>query len=342
MGHHWNDICRCCRPWASHRWRIYRQCHLAMVFLYSLADWRNCRSSPLLLFRPSGFCGAPSDLLGKEAVIFRSSWYRSGNGGHYLLCPRPSVRRRHLSLEEQRGHRSPGRICTPRDCPSGMGALAGRLCQDAAETLEAALTFDHGPLPVLLHGKLHCSPVLSFPIYFQSILGPSPIKSGVNNLPLVLAAAVFALAGGAVVMTTGRVQQVMFVGSMLATIAIGLIYTLDIGTSTGKWAGYQFFTGASMAFAIMHGLTIAQANVGLEDLPAVTANLLCTCLSPFFSGHCSTKLTNMLYSLPDSWRCIQHFSRTVSLPQQTACHSAQDGPRSESRSGPSDRGLRAA
>ncbi|KAF4626230.1 hypothetical protein G7Y89_g11933 [Cudoniella acicularis] len=112
------------------------------------------------------------------------------------------------------------------------------------------------------------------PIYFQSILRASPIKSGVNNLPFVLAAAVFALAGGAVVMKTGRAQQVMFVGSILATVAIGLIYTLDIGSSTGKWVGYQFFTGASMAFAIMHGLSIAQANVGPEDLAAVTANLL--------------------------------------------------------------------
>lgn len=113
------------------------------------------------------------------------------------------------------------------------------------------------------------------PIYFQSILGTSPIRSGVNNLPLVLSAAVFALVGGAVVTKTGRAQQVMFVGSMLATVAIGLVYTFDIGTPTATWAGYQFFTGAALAFAIMHGLSIAQANVGPEDLAAVTANLLC-------------------------------------------------------------------
>jgi MFS transporter, DHA2 family, glioxin efflux transporter len=153
------------------------------------------------------------------------------------------------------------------------------------------------------------------PIYFQSILGASPIQSGVHNLPLVLAAAVFALAGGAVVMKTGRAQQVMFVGSMLATVAIGLIYTFDIDTSTGKWVGYQIFIGATMAFAIMHGLSMAQANVGLEDLTAVTANLLCTCPSPLAPGHCSGKLTDMFYSLPDSWRCIQHFGGTVSLRQ---------------------------
>lgn len=118
------------------------------------------------------------------------------------------------------------------------------------------------------------------PLYFQSIRGVNPIQSGVDNLPLVLAAAVFALAGGAVVTITGRAQQVLFVGSMLATVAIGLIYTLDIETPTAKWIGYQVFAGAAMAFAIMHGLTIAQANVGPKDIPAVTANVLCASLFP--------------------------------------------------------------
>ncbi|RKU40703.1 hypothetical protein DL546_003208 [Coniochaeta pulveracea] len=112
------------------------------------------------------------------------------------------------------------------------------------------------------------------PIYFQSILGASPIRSGVDNLPLVLAAAVFALVGGAVVMKTGRAQQVMFVGSALATVACGLIYTFDIGTSQSKWIGYQFFVGATIAFAVMHGLSIVQAYADPADLTAVTANLL--------------------------------------------------------------------
>ena len=157
------------------------------------------------------------------------------------------------------------------------------------------------------------------PLYFQSVLGASPIKSGVNNLPLVLAAAVFALAGGAVVMKTGRAQQVMFVGSMLATVAIGLIYTLDVNTPTAKWVGYQFFVGASMAIAIMHGLTIAQANVGPEDLAAATANLLCTlmhlvCESGF--------RTDRSYSLPDYRRGVQHLSKSVCVFKQAACHFA--------------------
>lgn len=113
------------------------------------------------------------------------------------------------------------------------------------------------------------------PIYFQSILGASPIKSGVNNLPLVIAAAIFALGRGVVVMLTGRAQQVMAGGSMFATVALGLIYSLDIGSSTGKWVGYQILVGATMAFAMMHGLSVVQAYVEPEDMSAVTANLLC-------------------------------------------------------------------
>jgi MFS family permease len=115
------------------------------------------------------------------------------------------------------------------------------------------------------------------PIYFQSILGASPIRSGVDNLPLVLAAAVFALAGGAVVMKTGRAQQVMMAGSALSTVAIGLIYTFGIHTAQAYWVGVQFFTGAALAFSIMHGLSVAQASVVAEDIAAVNANLLCTC-----------------------------------------------------------------
>ncbi|CAK7243766.1 MAG: hypothetical protein STHCBS139747_005294 [Sporothrix thermara] len=113
------------------------------------------------------------------------------------------------------------------------------------------------------------------PIYFQSIRGASAIRSGVDNLPLVTTATVFALVGGAVVTATGRAQAVMASGSALSTVGIGLIYTFDLHTSTGKWVGYQLLTGASMAFAIMHGVAVAQSGAKADDdVPAVTASLM--------------------------------------------------------------------
>ncbi|KAK1761599.1 major facilitator superfamily domain-containing protein [Echria macrotheca] len=112
------------------------------------------------------------------------------------------------------------------------------------------------------------------PIYFQSILGASPILSGVYNLPLMVPAAIFALAGGIVVAKTGRAGPVMFASALLATVAVGLLLTLDIGSSTGKWAGYQVFLGATMAFGIVHGVTIAQAHATPADIASVTSNVL--------------------------------------------------------------------
>ncbi|KAH8668967.1 MFS gliotoxin efflux transporter glia [Xylariales sp. PMI_506] len=111
------------------------------------------------------------------------------------------------------------------------------------------------------------------PIYFQSIKGANAIQSGVDNLPVVIAMAIFCLVGGLVVAKTGHPTPTMFVGALIGTIGCGLLYTLDIDTSTGKWIGYQVIAGAAIAFSCQNGLNIAQASVDPADLPAVTANL---------------------------------------------------------------------
>lgn len=171
------------------------------------------------------------------------------------------------------------------------------------------------------------------PIYFQSILDASPIRSGVYNLPLVVMAGIFAFVGGIAVMQTGRPQQMMFLGSMLSTVAIGLLITLDVNTPTGKWVGYQLFIGAVMAFAIMHGLTVAQAYVGEEDISVVTANLLCKPSLCCYERSIPSIMSIWLiasHSLSDHWRRIQYHCRPGSIRQQATRRFAQHCPRSGS------------
>lgn len=69
------------------------------------------------------------------------------------------------------------------------------------------------------------------PIYFQSIDNTSAIGSGVRNLPVVIAVSFAGLAGGATVSMTGYTTPYSVASSGLATVATGLLYTLDIGTS---------------------------------------------------------------------------------------------------------------
>lgn len=113
------------------------------------------------------------------------------------------------------------------------------------------------------------------PIYFQSIKGASPIESGINNLPIVIAVAIFCVLGGLFVAKTGYPTPPMFFGGLVGTITCGLFYTLDIDTEPAKWIGYQILAGSVIAFSVQNGLNIVQSSVDAEDLPAVTACLYC-------------------------------------------------------------------
>ncbi|KAK8080855.1 hypothetical protein PG997_008673 [Apiospora hydei] len=111
------------------------------------------------------------------------------------------------------------------------------------------------------------------PIYFQSINGDSAIMSGVHNLPMVAAVCVFSLSGGIAVSSTGHATPFLIASAAIATVGTGLLYSLGIGTSTGKWVGYQIPVGAGFSFAWMITTNIAQDNVGPEDISTVTAIL---------------------------------------------------------------------
>lgn len=113
------------------------------------------------------------------------------------------------------------------------------------------------------------------PIYFQSIDNTSPTESGVRNLPLILSVTVATIVAGGAVSATGIAAPVAVGGAGLATIASGLLYTLDIGTGTGKWVGYQILGGLAWGAAIQVPIIIGQATAKPEDISSVTAIILC-------------------------------------------------------------------
>jgi MFS family permease len=113
------------------------------------------------------------------------------------------------------------------------------------------------------------------PIYFQSVDNRTAISSGVLNLPLVLAMAVGSTISGITVSKTGHAAPFMVAGAVMATVSAGLMYTFDVGTSMGKWIGYQLLYGAACGLGFQMGITIAQANAKMEDMSSVTATVFC-------------------------------------------------------------------
>ena len=136
------------------------------------------------------------------------------------------------------------------------------------------------------------------PIYFQSVDGVSASRSGIDNLPLVLGISIFTVISGGLISKFGIYVPFMLVGSTLATIGGGLIYTLDLGTSSSHWIGYQALAGIGIGLSIQVPIIANQAFVKVSEISSVTAVTLFfqTIGGAFFVSAGQTAWANRLLS----------------------------------------------
>ncbi|THC93732.1 hypothetical protein EYZ11_006772 [Aspergillus tanneri] len=130
----------------------------------------------------------------------------------------------------------------------------------------------------------------NLPIYFQAIDGVSPWQSGVRVLPTILS-----------LCKIGWYQPFLIVGSMLAIIGGGLIYTFNIGTPTGKWIGYQIIAGFGLGLAIQTPVIVAQSTTAQPDVGMAMSNVLFfQFVGGSFGTSCAQAIFNngLLKSLP--------------------------------------------
>ncbi|OQO05272.1 hypothetical protein B0A48_09039 [Cryoendolithus antarcticus] len=109
------------------------------------------------------------------------------------------------------------------------------------------------------------------PIYFQSVKNASPIGAGVRMLAMIVPLTIAAPLQGIGQMAIGRTPPLQLGGAALATIGTGLLYTLDLDTSTGKWIGFQILIGFGIGFAFQCALSNAQIHARPEDISQATA-----------------------------------------------------------------------
>jgi MFS family permease len=87
------------------------------------------------------------------------------------------------------------------------------------------------------------------PIWFQ-VLGSSPMSSGIKYLPTVITDVLTSLVSGAIVMKTGHWKPFLLFGNGILSIGSGLLTTLQPGTPSAKWIGYQILVGAGYPLII--------------------------------------------------------------------------------------------
>ena len=81
----------------------------------------------------------------------------------------------------------------------------------------------------------------------------------------------------------GYYVPILLLGSVFATIGNGLLYTLDVGTGSSKWIGYQALAGIGLGLSIQVPMIANQGFAKAREISEVTAATLCT-FPPLFSG----------------------------------------------------------
>ncbi|MFI7129470.1 MDR family MFS transporter [Nonomuraea sp. NPDC050153] len=108
------------------------------------------------------------------------------------------------------------------------------------------------------------------PQFQQFVQGSSATNSGLLLMPMMIAAMVVSLVGGALISRTGHYKSLPIIGSILVTAGLALFATVDLGTTTTMSALYMVVLGAGMGALMQTSTLIAQNSLDLRDMGAGT------------------------------------------------------------------------
>ncbi|MFD3376642.1 MULTISPECIES: MDR family MFS transporter [unclassified Streptomyces] len=112
---------------------------------------------------------------------------------------------------------------------------------------------------------------LYLPLFQQSVQGVSASNSGLLLLPMMAGTVAASLVAGKVMTRTGKYKIFPVVGAASLAIGMGLLSTMDTGTSRFTTSAYMVLVGIGTGFTIQMANTIAQNAVELRDMGAASA-----------------------------------------------------------------------
>ncbi|KAF2191557.1 MFS general substrate transporter [Zopfia rhizophila CBS 207.26] len=112
------------------------------------------------------------------------------------------------------------------------------------------------------------------PLWFQSVKGASPGKSGVMLLPTCISQIVASIACSALLRPIPYASLWALLGNIVTAIGSGLMTTFQPDTSSSQWIGYQILGGAGRGIAMQMPILAAQEALPSSEVAIATANLL--------------------------------------------------------------------
>ena len=111
------------------------------------------------------------------------------------------------------------------------------------------------------------------PLYFQSVKGASPLRSGVFIVPTIISQAVGSILTGVIIHRTGRYLEIMRLASLVMLLGTGLFIIFDPDTPMAVMAVVQLIAGFGSGGLFETPIIAIQANIAQDDTAAASAAL---------------------------------------------------------------------
>lgn len=111
------------------------------------------------------------------------------------------------------------------------------------------------------------------PLFLQAVLGASPLRSGLLLLPFIVPGAILGVVAGVTIHRTGRFREIMWIGTVLLALGIGLFISFDAYTTTAKAVGFLMIAGSGSGILFEAPLIAIQSQVEQQHVASATATL---------------------------------------------------------------------
>ncbi|XP_014553264.1 hypothetical protein COCVIDRAFT_108168 [Bipolaris victoriae FI3] len=109
------------------------------------------------------------------------------------------------------------------------------------------------------------------PLYFQAVLGATPILSGVYLLPQAVSLSILSAITGIFIKKTGQYLPMIWLGMFMMTLGFGLFIDLNVNSSWAKIIIYQIIAGIGIGPNFQSPLIALQSLVPKRDIATATA-----------------------------------------------------------------------
>ncbi len=121
------------------------------------------------------------------------------------------------------------------------------------------------------HGIVFISGSYYLPLYFQAVLGATPLLSGVYVLPYTLSLALTSAGTGVFIKRTGKYLPCIIFGMTVLTLGFGLFIDLEPTTNWAKIIVFQIIAGIGVGPNFQAPLISLQSTVAPRDIASATA-----------------------------------------------------------------------